>query len=141
MAVVICTATNCEYRVHSQALDKSCGTSAPVFEVLLRHLLRTQTRDKLKPITMCHASTYQFHRPCLLVTTCLLFVRLRAIHTSTPPIYVYTPSPYSTANAAASELERRRPSRPLTCSNSGNLTPVSYPPTAAGGWWHKNCST
>ena len=38
---VICTATNYDYRVHSQALDNSCGTSAPVFEALLRHHLHT----------------------------------------------------------------------------------------------------
>ena len=38
---VICTATNYDYRVHSQALDNSCGTSAPVSEVLLGHHLCT----------------------------------------------------------------------------------------------------
>ena len=38
---VIRTATNYDHRVHSQALNNSCGTSAPVSEVLLRHHLRT----------------------------------------------------------------------------------------------------
>ena len=38
---VIRTGTNYDYRVHSWALDNSCGTSAPVSEALLRHHLRT----------------------------------------------------------------------------------------------------
>ena len=38
---VIRTATNYDYRVHSKALDNSCGASGPVSEVLLRHHLRT----------------------------------------------------------------------------------------------------
>ena len=38
---VIRTATNYDYRVHSYALDNSCGTSASASEVLLRHHLRT----------------------------------------------------------------------------------------------------
>ena len=100
-----------------------------------------QDRDKLKPIITCHTSTYQFLRPCLLVITWLLFVKRCATHTSTPSVYVYAPSPYSTADATAAELGRRRRSRPLTCSNSsGNFPRVWYPPTAAEGWWHKSCS-
>ena len=34
-----------------------------------------------------------------------------------------------------------RRSRPLTRSNCGILPCVSYPPAAAGGWWHKRCPT
>ena len=75
-----------------------------------------QDGDKLKPIIMCLTSTYQFLRPCLLMTTWLLFKRCET-HASTPPIYVYAPSPYSTGDATASELGRRTRSRPLTCSN------------------------
>ena len=82
-----------------------------------------QDRDKLNPTLMCHTSTDQFLRPCLLVITWLLFVKRCATYTSTPPVYVYAPSRCSTADATASELGRRRRSRPLTCSNSGGNVP------------------
>ena len=38
---MIRTATNYDDRVHSQDLDNSCGTSAPAYEVVLLHHLRT----------------------------------------------------------------------------------------------------
>ena len=53
-------------------------------------------------------------------------------------VYVYSPSPYSTAEVTASELSRWRSSRPLTCSSkSGNFSRAYYPP-AAEGWWRKS---
>ena len=91
---------------------------------------------------MYHTWTYQFFSPCLFAITWLLFVKLCATHTSTLPVCVYAPSTYSTTDATASELGRRRRSRPLTCSNgNGNLPRVWYPPTAAQGWLHKSCSS
>ena len=124
---VIRTATNSDYRVHSYALDNYCGTSAPVSEGLLRHHLRTAR------LRQAEAKNHVPHvdvpippplPPCDYLAAVRQAVRW-ATHTNTPPMYVYGPSTYSTADATASELGERRRSRPLTCSNSGTLPRVS----------------
>ena len=113
-------------------MDNTCDISEPVSKNSCVIVYVQQDRDKLKPVIMCHTSTYQFLRPCLLVITWLLFVKRWATHTSTPSVYVHAPLLYSTADATASELGRKRRSRSLTCSNGGNLPRVRYQQKSGG---------